>query len=413
VYADSPPIRIARIVTRLGVGGVERHVSSLTANLDQDKYRSWLICGRAEKHERECLEFATEAGIEPVIVNHLRRQLGFWDINASIEIHRILNQLEPQIVETHQSKAGALGRTVARLRLLTKGRRARLIHVFHGHQFHGYFNDSVTRIFIAIERRLARLTDLIVTVTPTIRKQLIDDYQIAPADKIRVIPIGLDFAWVNELRNCRGWLRARLGASDSTVIFGTVGRLTGIKNMALLLRAFARMQQEKPRDVRLVLFGDGELLPALQSLVGELGIAEWVFFAGWILDRAKVFCDLDVTCLASYNEGSPLCLIESIAAGIPVIATEVGGVPDVVTSGTDGELVESENVEAYAAAMSRAASRATHVSEERSTAIREYYSISSLVSNYENIYSEVLMGSVEPNTRRKPRPFAFGLDHSG
>jgi glycosyltransferase involved in cell wall biosynthesis len=408
VYTDTPPIRIARIITRLGVGGVERHVSSLTANLDREKYRNWLICGRAEQHERECLEFATDVGIEPIVVKYLRRQLGLWDIRASISLHRILGKLQPQIVETHQSKAGALGRTMARLRIGPNGRKARLIHVFHGHQFHDYFSDSVTRRFIAIERQLARLTDMIITVTPTVRAELIDKYHIAAADKIRVIPIGLDFTWVSELRSRRGWLRARLGASDSTIIFGTVGRLTGIKNTALLVRALARMQRERPRDVRLVIFGDGELLTALQALARELLVGHLVFFAGWMLDRAKVFCDLNVTCLASYNEGSPLCLIESIAAGIPVIATRVGGVPDVVTSGIDGELVESENEEEYARAMTRAADRATHVSPERAAEIRQHYSISSLVKNYDNIYSEVLDRSMEFNQRGKTRRYAFG-----
>src|SRR6266849_2631849 len=96
--APDKPTRIARIVTRLGVGGVERHVCSLTANLDHDKFQSWLICGRAEKDERECLEFAAEAGVKPIFVNQLRRKLGLWDVSASFELARILGQIKPQIV---------------------------------------------------------------------------------------------------------------------------------------------------------------------------------------------------------------------------------------------------------------------------------------------------------------------------
>jgi glycosyltransferase involved in cell wall biosynthesis len=411
VHNGSAPIRIARIITRLGVGGAERQVATLTANLDQLKYQSWLICGRTEKYERECLEVATELGITPVVLSRLRRELGYWDLSASFQLYHLLSRLEPQIVETHQSKAGALGRTMARLRLRSKGRTTRLIHVFHGHQFYGYFASPATRAIIAIERRLAQLTDMLVTVTPTIRSELISTYRIAAADKIRVIPIGLDFTWNNDLEKHRGWLRGRLGASDKTVVFGTVGRLTAIKNTALLLRAMARMRRDEPRDVRLVIFGDGELRQELESLVSKLGINEVVYFAGWMLDRSRVFCDLDVTCLSSHSEGSPLCLIESLAAGVPVVATRVGGVADVVTSGEDGELVEAENVEAYAAAMARAALRTARISKERSVAIREYHSIASLVRNYDNLYLEVLSSNAEPE-RRNARRFDSNLAHT-
>jgi len=237
---------------------------------------------------------------------------------------------------------------------------------------------------------LARLTDLIITVTPTIRRQLIEQYRIASADKVRVVPLGFDFAWLNDIPRHRGWLRARLGARDSTVIFGTVGRLTRIKNTELLMRAFARLLRETRMDARLVVIGDGELLGALRSLADGLALGERAIFVSWVLDRAKIFCDLDVTCLSSYNEGSPACLIESLAAGVPVVATRVGGVADVVSSALDGELVESGNECAYTAALARVANRRSRISRERSVAVCENYSTSRLVRDIENIYSEIL-----------------------
>ena len=386
------PIRIARVVTRFGVGGVERHVSALTANLNHEKFRSWLICGRAEKNERECPEFARDAGVEPVFIESLRRNLGIWDVNASFKLHRVLKRIQPQIVETHQSKAGALGRSMARLTFGSNGQRPRLIHTFHGHQFNGYFKGPVARTFILIERWLARLTDMIVTVTPTIRRQLINDYQIVDASRVRVVPLGFDFSWLNDICRERGWLRARLGVSDSTVLFGAVGRLAPIKNTELLLRSFARMMREHRVDARLILVGDGEMRDPLESLARELSISDQVLFAGWVLDRARIFCDLDVTCLSSHNEGSPLCLIESIAAGVPVVATNVGGVADVTSSELDGELIEPGNEEAYAAALARAAERRRRVPHQRSAALRDFYSIRRLIGDMESIYSELLDG---------------------
>src|SRR5216683_2222933 len=384
------PIRIARIITRLGVGGVERHVCSLTANLDSERFRSWLICGRAEKSERECVEFAAEAGVEPIFIDQMRRNLGLWDIGASLKLGRVLAQIKPQIVETHQSKAGAIGRSIVRLQFMAKRGRPRLIHTFHCHHFEGYFRSPITRAFIAIERKLARLTDMIITVTPTLRRQLIEEYRIATSDKVRVVPLGFDYMWLNDLSRHRGWLRAHLGVDESTVIFGFVGRLTKIKNIELLLRAFARMSRNNPIDARLVVIGDGELFGALRSLASELAIGDRVLFCSWVLDRAKIFCDLDVTCLSSYNEGSPVCLIESLAIGVPVIATKVGGVGDVVTDPLDGELVESDNEEAYAAGLARLAKRTRRINHERSVAVRQYYSTSRLIKDVEGIYSEIL-----------------------
>jgi len=392
VAAIPTPIRIARVVTRFGVGGVERHVSALTANLNHEKFRSWLICGRAEKNERECPEFARDAGVEPVFIESLRRNLGIWDVNASFKLHRVLKRIQPQIVETHQSKAGALGRSMARLTFGSNGQRPRLIHTFHGHQFNGYFKGPVARTFILIERWLARLTDMIVTVTPTIRRQLINEYQIVDASRVRVVPLGFDFSWLNDICRERGWLRARLGVSDSTVLFGAVGRLAPIKNTELLLRSFARMMREHRVDARLILVGDGEMRDPLESLARELSISDQVLFAGWVLDRARIFCDLDVTCLSSHNEGSPLCLIESIAAGVPVVATNVGGVADVTSSELDGELIEPGNEEAYAAALARAAERRRRVPHQRSAALRDFYSIRRLIGDMESIYSELLDG---------------------
>lgn len=384
------PIRIARIVSRLGVGGSERYVCSLTAHLDKRKYQSWLICGRIQKTERECSEFLTESGISPIYIDQLRRGLGPWDLRASLKLNRLLARIEPQIVETHAAKAGALGRIISRLRLTTRQKRIRLIHMFHGHVFHGYFSDPVTRAFIAIERQLARLTDVIVTVSPAVRRELIEEYRIADAEKVRVIPLGFDFGWVSDLPRHKGWLRARLGASDSTVIFGTVGRLAKIKNTELVLRAFSRLLRQEHLDARLVIIGDGELLGTLQSQACELAIDDHVLFCSWVLDRAKIFSDLDVTCLSSFNEGSPVCLIESLAAGVPVVATEVGGVADVVARGLDGELVESGNEEAFAAALSTVAHSKCRLPIDRRLAVCSKYSIGGLMKNIENLYSEVL-----------------------
>jgi glycosyltransferase involved in cell wall biosynthesis len=390
---NTAPTRIARIVSRLAVGGAARHVCCLTAQLDPLKFQSWLICGGPDKDERDGFEIAAAAGVTPIYIDQLKRKLGFSDLTASLKLNRLLGTIRPQIIETHTAKAGALGRSVALLRYLATRERPRLIHAFHGHVFHDYFNAPVTRAFIILERQLANLTDMIVTVGPTLLRQLIEQYHITQADKVRVVPLGLDFDWLEDLPERRGWLRARVGASDSTVFFGFVGRLAPIKNPGIVLRAFARMQRQEHLDARLVVVGDGELADSLKTLARDLAIDDRTLFCGWILDRAKIFSDFDVTCLSSLNEGTPVCLIESLAARVPVLATRVGGVEDVVTDGCDGELVGSDDEEAFAAAMSRAAHNKLTLSAQRAAIVSNEYSVPRMVKDTANLYEELLQNN--------------------
>jgi glycosyltransferase involved in cell wall biosynthesis len=293
-------------------------------------------------------------------------------------------------VATHTAKAGALGRAVGLWRSLARCERVHLIHTFHGHYFHHYFSNPVTRAFLAIERYLASRTDMIITVSPTIRRQLVEEYRIAAAGKVRVVPLGFDFAWRERLTAERGWLRAQLGIGDSTVLIGTVARLAKIKNSELMLRAFAQMLRQEAIDAHLAIIGEGDQLENLQNLAHELVLDGRITFCGWVLKRERIFSDLDVTCLSSHNEGTPVSIIESLAAGVPVVATRVGGVADVMSDPMDGELVESGDQEALAAALAKVARRGRVIAAGRSAAICQQYSASRLVKDIETLYQEVL-----------------------
>ena len=404
------PTKIARIITRLDLSGPARHVCSLTADLDRGKFASWLICGRAAENEHDGAAIAAEAGIRPIYIDDLRRELGWHDLNASTAINRLLARIDPAIVATHTAKAGALGRTVGLWRCLARSERVRFVHTFHGHVFHHYFSSPVTRAFLAVERRLASLTDMIVTVSPTIRSQLVEEYRIAAADKVRVVPLGFDFTWRGRLAGERGWLRAKLGIGDSTVLMGTVGRLAKIKNTELMLRAFARMLRQEAIDARLVIIGDGDQLQNLQNLARELALGDRVAFCGWILDRERIFSDLDVTCLSSQNEGTPVSIIESLAAGVPVVATRVGGVADVMTDRGDGELVESGKEEALAAALANVARNRPVIAAARSAAISQQYSVARMVKDIEGLYEEVLQSGESRRHALNPKKTASAVD---
>jgi len=239
------------------------------------------------------------------------------------------------------------------------------------------------------ERNLARLSDAIVVVSESVKRDITAKYQVAPPDKVHIIPLGCEFEWTQRLAASRGWLRARFRIARDCRVIGSVGRLTEVKNLPMALDGFRRFLRACRSEARLVLFGDGALRGALEAQAQRMGIASQVHFAGWEMDRARIYCDLDAVCLTSLNEGTPVALIEAMAAGIPVVATDVGGVRDVVCDGIDGELIPSGDVEALAAALGRVATRG-RLCESRRDAVRGAFSVARLVRDTANLYQRVL-----------------------
>ncbi len=384
------PTRVLRLVSRLIVGGPAHNVCLLTANLEPRKFTSWLACGRGGNDERTNVDLARQMGIEPICIDALRRRPGLQDLRALIAIQRLLLDLRPHLLHTHTAKAGGLGRIASLITGLSRGWRPRLVHTFHGHVFDGYFGPCVSRAIVMAERQLARVSDAIVVVGDSVKRDLTEKYRIAPPQKVYVIPLGFEFAWTSRIEASRGWLRARFQIPRECVVIGSVGRLTEVKNLPMMLDGFRRFLRGRTREARLVLFGDGALRGALEEQAQLMGIASRVLFAGWEMDRARIYSDLDIVSLTSLNEGTPVALIEAMAAGIPVVATDVGGVRDVVIDGIDGELTRSGDAEGFAAALARVASREGGLSESRRGAVRQAFSVQRLVRDTANLYDQVL-----------------------
>jgi glycosyltransferase involved in cell wall biosynthesis len=175
-------------------------------------------------------------------------------------------------------------------------------------------------------------------------------YGIAPADRIKIVPLGLKLLPLTELDTLRGSFRREGGFSTETPLVGIIGRLVPIKNHELFLAAAGRISQARP-EVRFAIVGDGERRAALEALVEESGLADRVWFAGWRDDLPRIYADLDILVISSNNEGTPVSIIEAMAARVPVIATAVGGVPDLLRGGQLGTLVPPEDAEALAEAI--------------------------------------------------------------
>jgi glycosyltransferase involved in cell wall biosynthesis len=337
------PLRIAIVIARLNVGGPATHVIELAAGLPRERFAVRLFAGREGHGEAGMHYLAEEKGIRPETIVELSPHLGPSDALAFLRLQRIFHEWKPDVVHTHTAKAGAVGRAAARCAGVPV-----VVHTFHGHVLRGYFSPPVEAFFRLIERTLSRFTDRIVTLSPALKADL-EAMGIAPSKKIEVVPLGMD---LDALRACsarRGELRAELGLQPEEPLIGIVGRLVPIKNHRLFLEA-ARSMVDSGSSARFVIVGDGELHDSLQQYASRLGIAERVRFLGWRKDMVPVYAALDLLALTSDNEGTPVVVIEAMAAGIPVVATAVGGVPDVVRDGITGRLVGMGDSEALSRA---------------------------------------------------------------
>ena len=330
-------IRVLHVITRMNVGGPARHVLALTAALRGLGHETLIAFGTPEPGEGEL----GPEGEPSVRIAALRRPLDpASDQRAITELTRLITRFRPDVVHTHMAKAGALGRSAARR---VKG--SAVVHTFHGHVLEGYFASPSNSAFMAAERRLAKRTDALVAVSSSTRDDLLA-LGIGRPEQWRVLPLALDLEPILRSRIEPAEARRSLGLPAEMPLVGIVGRLVPIKNHVLFLDAARRVLERIPAAT-FVIAGDGELHQMLELEAESLG--DRVRFLGWVRDLPALYAALDVVALTSLNEGTPVALIEAAAAGRPVVATDVGGVSEVVEDG--GYLVPSSDGQALADAI--------------------------------------------------------------
>lgn len=384
------------MIARLNVGGPAYHVSLLSGRLDHDRYETVLVHGHTGPGEASFADLAREEGCRTEVVEALGPQINpVADLTALLGLIRITRRYRPAIVHTHTAKAGALGRLAARFAVRP---RPLVVHTYHGHVLEGYFGPRVSRAYRLLERRLARWSDRLLAVSEATVDDLVR-LGVAPREAFQVVPLGLDLARFDDLPADAGTtFRDRLGVGPDEVLVSFVGRLVAIKRVDRLLRAFAGLGDLGPR-VHLAIVGDGELRGELERLVAELGLGETVSFVGFLTDVTGVAAAADIAVLSSDNEGTPVSLIEAAAAGVPAVATAVGGVPDVVTPQT-GILAPPGDEAALAAGIARLvhdpALRA-QMGERARAHVRRRFAVERLLDDIDVLYQE-LVGEA----RRRP-----------
>ncbi|OGX10310.1 MAG: hypothetical protein A2Y06_01785 [Omnitrophica WOR_2 bacterium GWA2_37_7] len=361
----------------------------LTAGLDKSNFESLLVCGAISSTEGDMAYYASQKEVRPLYIPQLKRELNpLNDLIAFIKILWVIKKENPDILHTHTAKAGSLGRLagIAYNFFCLRQRKIKLIHTFHGHIFDGYFNKFFTTLFILAEKGLAYFTNKIITVSEEIKRELIS-LGIAKADKILVIPLGFEL---------EKFLEIVPRDQKEIVNIGIVGRLVPVKNHWLFLKAAQMLRlslanEAKPYKVKFKIVGDGELKQKLEESSLKLNIADCVEFVGWQKDLVKVYSELDIVCLTSLNEGTPVSLIEAMASAKAVIATDVGGVRDLL--GQDrGIAVESNNAEAFSAALFSLLSNVTareRLGKKAREFVREKFTKQRLLRGIEELYLNI------------------------
>ena len=295
-----------------------------------------MVHGRISPGEGDMSYLAEEKGIHPLAISDLSREVSFLkELRAFIILRKIIKVFDPHLIHTHTAKAGTIGRLAA-LSInigLPKRDRIRLVHTFHGHIFHSYFSPLKTHFYILIEKLLSKFTDSIIVISNLQKKDICNRFRIANEQKVRIIPLGFDLSANQTNGFKRDSIRKKYFPEDSSDIFivGIIGRLTPVKNHFMLLKAIAYIKAiGELKHYRFLIIGDGELKEVLMQNVKEMNIKDFVVFAGWRKDMSFIYPALDAVVLTSKNEGTPVALIEAMAAKKPVIATSVGGVPDLL-----------------------------------------------------------------------------------
>jgi glycosyltransferase involved in cell wall biosynthesis len=390
-------IKVLCIVNRFNLGGVTYNAAYLTKYMSAE-YETMLVGGPNDKTEKNSEYILNSLGIKPVIIPEMRREINFrQDLLAYKKLKKIIAEFKPDVVHTHASKAGALGRRAAK----EMGVKA-IVHTFHGHVFDAYFNSVKSKFYQGIERRLAKKTDAIVAISKKQKEDLVDKYNICAASKVRVIPLGFDLTiFITDKEIKRQAFRKKYELTKDDVAIGIIGRIVPIKNHKMFLESFVQLKKKTKKSVKAFVVGDGELRQEIEQEAKLLGLTISsntaknvdVVFTSWIKEMDELNAAMDIVALTSLNEGTPVSLIEAQASGVPIVSTNIGGVEDIVTPNETALLVDSGNVTSFADSLYTLVendSLRQEMSEKGWDKVSKQFSYQILVDDMSKLYKELL-----------------------
>ena len=385
-------VRVLRVIARLNMGGPALHVAYLSAGLRDRGYDTTLVAGSLALGEESMAGVAQGLGVPIVTVPELHREISpLRDLRAVYHLADLIHEVRPHILHTHTAKAGTIGRLAARL--LGDNGPPIVVHTFHGHVLRGYFDPVRSTAFRLLERWLAQRTTALIAVSPEVRDDLVS-LGVAPREKFTVVRLGieLDERVGSDSDGPRADTRRALGIPADRFVVGWIGRMTGVKRTDDVLLA-VRALRERGVDTVLCMVGDGPDRDAVERRAHQLGIVRDSLFLGYQEEVASYYAAFDALILPSANEGTPVSAIEALGGGRPVVATRVGGVPDVVRDGIDGFLVEPGDVDAMAERLSALAADPPlrhRMGEAGRASVHERYSVERLLNDVDALYRRLL-----------------------
>lgn len=384
-------IRVLRIINRFNIGGPTFNATFLTRFLS-DEYETMLIGGLPEEDESDSLHIPKSYGLNPILIEEMVREPSISsDRKAYKRLKEIMKEFKPHIVHTHASKAGALGRKAADACNVPV-----IVHTFHGHIFHSYFGKVKTRLFKEIERNLAKKSHAIVAISNRQRQELCNVHKVCSIEKTYVVPLGFDLQPFNDKRTeLRSSKRKELGIDDDAIAIAIVGRFAPIKNHGLFFDAMHKVMTNTSKKIKVFVVGDGSEREFIESRAAELNkqFPGTVELTSWITDIASFNAGIDLICLTSDNEGTPVSLIEAQAACIPVISTDVGGVRDIVKDGDTGYVVPVNDASLFAEKVLELVEnekKRQKMSQNGWTFVKDTFNYHTLAANIDRLYKELL-----------------------
>jgi glycosyltransferase involved in cell wall biosynthesis len=355
-------------------------------------YETLLIGGIPDVGEAESTHIFEELDLEPIVLEYLKREPNIKDdIRAYSQIKKIIQEFQPDIVHTHASKAGALGRLAA-----IKMKVPVIVHTYHGHVFSGYFGKFKTLVYKTIEQYLARKSSGIVVISPEQLIELSEKHRICKKQKMRMIPLGFDLNRFQENREeKRIATRLKYNILEDEVAIAIIGRLAPIKNHPMFIEALSKLDGKTSTKIKAFIVGDGSEKASLLEFAKDLNESQNIelVFTSWVKEIDVFNAGMDIVCLTSNNEGTPVSLIEAQAAGVAVISTDVGGVRHVVDDGQTGWLVPADDVDAFAEKLLLLVENKEKrilLSQKGWNSVKEKFHYQRLVQNMEAYYDELL-----------------------
>jgi glycosyltransferase involved in cell wall biosynthesis len=384
-------VKVLRVIARLNMGGPALHVAYLTSGLAERGYDTTLVAGTLARGEDSMAFVAEELGVHVERLPELSREISpLRDLRAVLRLAQVIRERRPHILHTHTAKAGAVGRIAALL--AGDARPPIVVHTFHGHVLRGYFDPVRTYGFRLLERWLARTTTKLIAVSPQVRDDLVA-FGVAPPEKFAIVRLGIELEQrVTTNGDARSQTRRVLGVPDGAFVIGWIGRMTAVKNTDDVLRTL-RALHNRGVDAYLVMVGDGPDRERVEQRAHDLRVTRRCLFLGYQEEVGRFYASLDAILLPSVNEGTPVSAIEALAAARPVVATRVGGVPDVVVDGEDGFLVEPGAPDALAERLERLARDAElrkRMGAHGRARVIDRYAVARLVDDTDALYRELL-----------------------